>query len=582
MKKNDNNQVVTEQSHKLRRPKSREVSSRFMSSPTSATSLETTTNLPSPNQAISPVRRKSGSPFNETRKPKTQLDDLGPIRGLWPSSTSSSNKKLDTLADHLGNDRLKDHIETKNSNFGRQRSRREVGLFENEKEKERESAKENHKPIIGGAMRYPRNFKFLGKSTSPSSSSSSSKFSSNSNVVVPRRFSVDENALYQKPSRRISDGLSDTLDSGSECSDGCSGQTVGSPNAGSSSRKLGMGVSSKYTNEVPLRHRRGTSDSNLPISGDKSPKLNKFTIKNVIRRAHSLTGATTQWALSPGRTGSPTMSVENMGVPMSFSSLKPPTSPSKTKGVEKLLNLGLDLFKSKKSSSSSSVLVRSNSVSSAPSMTEMGHQLRLLHNRLMQWRYANARAYVVDEKIANQAQSNVIYAWDSLIKLRHSVLQKKLKLEKEKLDLKLNSILRSQLKPLESWGDMEWQHMAAFSMMKECLYSVVCRVPLIEGAEVDTQLAAFAIRHASDLTASMKLLLATFSPLAEQTVPLLSELAKVVAQEKLLLEECLELSKTISTLESQERSLKCSIIQLELWKQEKIKQQQLKQEDTMS
>lgn len=36
---------------------------------------------------------------------------------------------------------------------------------------------------------------------------------------------------------------------------------------------------------------------------------------------------------------------------------------------------------------------------------------------------------------------------------------------------------------------------------------------------------------------------------AEQTVPLLSELAKVVAQEKLLLEECLVLSKTISTLE---------------------------------
>lgn len=34
--------------------------------------------------------------------------------------------------------------------------------------------------------------------------------------------------------------------------------------------------------------------------------------------------------------------------------------------------------------------------------------------------------------------------------------------------------------------------------------------------------------------------------------------------------------------QSQERSLKCSIIQLELWKQEKIKQQQLKQEDIMS
>jgi hypothetical protein len=36
---------------------------------------------------------------------------------------------------------------------------------------------------------------------------------------------------------------------------------------------------------------------------------------------------------------------------------------------------------------------------------------------------------------------------------------------------------------------------------------------------------------------------------AENTVTLLSELAEVVAQEKLLLEECIELCKTVSTLE---------------------------------
>lgn len=36
---------------------------------------------------------------------------------------------------------------------------------------------------------------------------------------------------------------------------------------------------------------------------------------------------------------------------------------------------------------------------------------------------------------------------------------------------------------------------------------------------------------------------------AEQTASLLSELAEVVAQEKLLSDECLELCRTISTLE---------------------------------
>jgi len=37
---------------------------------------------------------------------------------------------------------------------------------------------------------------------------------------------------------------------------------------------------------------------------------------------------------------------------------------------------------------------------------------------------------------------------------------------------------------LEAWGDMERQHLSSVSKTKECLHSVVCRVPLIEGAEV--------------------------------------------------------------------------------------------------
>lgn len=47
----------------------------------------------------------------------------------------------------------------------------------------------------------------------------------------------------------------------------------------------------------------------------------------------------------------------------------------------------------------------------------------------------------------------------------------------------------------------------------------------------------------------MELTLKLFLQQAENNVTLLSELAEVVAQEKLLLEECLELCRAISTLE---------------------------------
>ncbi|KAL5581913.1 hypothetical protein UlMin_014355 [Ulmus minor] len=583
--KSQNETAVFDQSVKPRRPKSREVSSRFLSShsPTSSTSSLEIGNS-SPGHGISPSRRKSASSVTETRNNRTgQLDDSG-LRSLWPSmtsstSSSSSSKKLDvTLADHLGNERLNDLLDRKNSVFDRQRSYRENDK-EIVKEITKESAKENHRPIIGGSMRYTGKSRYPGKS--PPSSSSSKLF--NKSNIVPGRFSVDENALYQKSNRRMSDSFTSTLDyySGSEYTDTGSGNDFISK---STPRKAsGVEVSSRYMNDVSTRQRRWTSDSNIsnPVSLDSSPRLGKLSIKNVIKRANSITGygsAKSQWALSPGRSGSPPMSVENIGSkPVSFSSLKPPNSPSRTKGVEKLLNLGFDLFKSRKSSSSSSS--SSNSSLVGNSISESGHQLRLLHNRLMQWRYANARADFVNSNVANHVESNLVYAWEGLKKLQSSVVQKRIQLEKEKLDLKLNFILQSQFKLMEAWGDMERQHSAAISKTKESLHSVVCRIPLIEGAKVDIQSASMALRHASDLTSSIKMMLTSFSLSGEKNVSLMSELAEVVAQERLLLQECLELFRTISVLEIEERSLKSSIIQMESCQQQQKQQQHQPQEE---
>lgn len=42
-----------------------------------------------------------------------------------------------------------------------------------------------------------------------------------------------------------------------------------------------------------------------------------------------------------------------------------------------------------------------------------------------------------------------------------------------------------QMRLLEAWGGMERQHALAINATKQCLHSVVCRVPLLEGAKVD-------------------------------------------------------------------------------------------------
>ncbi|XVF66889.1 hypothetical protein PTKIN_Ptkin10aG0074600 [Pterospermum kingtungense] len=527
---------TTDLSQKPRRSKSREVGSRFFS-PTSSSAHDSGV-LHSPNKALSPLRRKSTS--TDPRKHRSLEDPSGLLRGLWPSSTSSSSTpKLDTLADHLGNERLRDFIERK-SHEKRTCSR----SIENEKQ----SVKENHRPSLGGSMRYTAKLGFPKNSSSSSTSTSSS-----SPNILPGRFSVDENALYKKSSSHWkSDFLTENrivLDSESEFSDQyCPGSNNSPATKNASHRKSGIEVSSKYLQEVTSRNRsRGlTSDLNIlnPVSADSSPKMNKkFSIKNVIRRTNSLTGhgsGTSQWALSPGRSGSPPMSVENKVKPTSFSSLKPPTSPSKARGVEKLLNLGLmDLFKSRKPSA---LQVGSADVESV-------HQLRLIYNRSIQWRYANAKADAVNKSINNQVENYLLFGWNSLMKLQHSVIQKKLKLQKEKLQMKMDFILQSQMKALECWSEMEREHLLAISKTKECLHSVVCKVPLIEGAKFDAHSASMALRHAFDLTASIKSMLTSFSPRNEKTQELLSELAKVVKQEKLLVEECLELFRMISILE---------------------------------
>ncbi|GJV56572.1 QWRF motif-containing protein 3-like protein [Tanacetum coccineum] len=462
---------------------------------------------PNNNHPISP---------NPNHKSKPSLKNNGLLHGVWPSSTpklskSSHNENAQTeattLADYIGNDRKRDNAGL--AFLSKQTSCSEFNRFENNSKKQN-NLKENRKPIFGsGSMRYTGKFRFPGRS-STSSPSSSSNGARDESAIMPRRLSVDENELRRRSNSRM---RSDSFSDDSEGSD------TGSP----------FVLEKNYL----ASYMAPTFSSRRLISNSPT----KSTIMNSMKKADSL-ALPSKWGSMSGRSDSPPMMTNS-----SFASSKPPTSPSKI-AKKNFLHMGLDMIKNRKYGSGCL-----SPHGAGMSMVENVHQLRVMHGSWMQWRYANAKANVVNETLDNKAKIDTLHAWENVVKLQQSVLQKRLKLEKEKLEMKLNFILHSQMKMLESWRDMERRHASNVSTTKYCLEAIACRAPLIEGAKMDPQTTTIALGHATDLVASVMSTTSSMLHLAHATVSPFSELAKVAIEEKLLLEECFEHFAVISRLE---------------------------------
>ncbi|XP_076930653.1 QWRF motif-containing protein 3-like [Bidens hawaiensis] len=440
----------------------------------------------------------------------------GLVRGVWPSSTSNSILKSDhspaaaggggvvTLADYLGSDRKRDSVGS--SFLRKQRSCSEFNRFESDVKKENNNnLKENHKPgIKGGSMRYTGKFRFIGRS---SASKSSSAYGTMEELdITPGRLSVDENELRRRTYSRMRSG---SFTDDSECSD--------------------MGPPFITNQNSPASYMAPTIRSRKSISNSPT----KSTIKNAMKKSNALS-LSSKWGSSSGQPESPPMTANSP-----LLSSKPPTSPSRT-GKRNILHMGLDLIRSKKTGSGCS-----SPLGAGVGMVENVHRLRMMHGSWMQWRYANARANAINEALDNKAKNDLFQAWKSVAMLQQSVLQKRLQMEKEKLEIKLNTIFHSQMKMLEAWKDMERRHTSDISMTKDCLEAIACRVPLIEGAKTS------------------------------ETASILSELAKVAIEETSLLEECSEHLRVISTSEIEERSLRCSIMEMTFFEAQGLQEEEI-------
>ncbi|KAL8168083.1 hypothetical protein V2J09_009582 [Rumex salicifolius] len=192
---------------------------------------------------------------------------------------------------------------------------------------------------------------------------------------------------------------------------------------------------------------------------------------------------------------------------------------------------------------------------------EDAHQLRLLYNRYLQWRFANAQADAalhIQKVLAEETLYNV---WMATLELWDSVIMKRINLQQFRLELKLNVVLNEQLAYLEDWALLERNHCTSLAGAINDLESSTIRLPITAGARADNASLKAAISSAVDVMQAMTSSISSVFLKAEGTNCLVSELAELAAQERAILDECEATLVSTAGMQVEEYSLRAQLIQ---------------------
>ncbi|OQU89517.1 hypothetical protein SORBI_3002G205600 [Sorghum bicolor] len=133
------------------------------------------------------------------------------------------------------------------------------------------------------------------------------------------------------------------------------------------------------------------------------------------------------------------------------------------------------------------------------SQIENIHQVRLLHNRHLQWRFINAHA---EDALSFQKATveNTIYnVWRNTISLRDSVNMKRIMVQHFQQELRLYNILKEQIAYLEQWPTIERENSISLLGATEALKASTLRLPVTSGAKANAIALKNAVSSAVDV-----------------------------------------------------------------------------------
>ncbi|KAH1039156.1 hypothetical protein J1N35_040899 [Gossypium stocksii] len=200
-------------------------------------------------------------------------------------------------------------------------------------------------------------------------------------------------------------------------------------------------------------------------------------------------------------------------------------------------------------------------VGKSASFIEDAHQLRLLYNRYLQWRYANAHSEAVlyiQEVNAEETSYNV---WNATLGLWDALIKKRINLQRLKLELKLNSILNDQMGYLKDWVLLERDHIRCLAGAVEDLKATTLHLPVTDGGRADSESLKAAICSVVDVMQAMGSSICSLVPKVEGVNNWVSELAAISAQEQKMLDQCEALLASTADLQLEEHSLRSHLIQ---------------------
>ncbi|KAL2460962.1 QWRF motif-containing protein 8 [Abeliophyllum distichum] len=401
-----------------------------------------------------------------------------------------------------------------------------------------------------------------GRKRSPLKGKNSTDHSENSRPIdgLHTRL-VDQ---HQWPSRTGGKVSSNVLNRNTDLTDKTNRTSLPHSGAGSPSlRRLSLDGASKplpeTSNALLTRVSRDKSEKTMLGGGsvvDSSLQIQKTVSSTSMNRETLVNSAVRHQSLpTPGsRPTSPSVSrvSPSRAKAVNPSSRGPspahvrPSSPARQAQSSSVLSFIVDIKRGKK----------------AANHIEDVHQLRLLHNRHLQWQYANAWANSALHSQKIKAEKLLYNVWRATVDLWKLVIDKRIDLQQLRHKLKLYSVFNSQLACLDEWASIETDHTNALSWAIQDLQSSTLRLPVTGGAKGDIETVKAAVRSAVDVIQAIGSSIGSIFLQVEGMNCAVSELAVVAAQERAMLDECESLLACTAAIQVKERSLGTQLIQM--------------------
>ncbi|XP_030486763.2 QWRF motif-containing protein 7 [Cannabis sativa] len=253
-------------------------------------------------------------------------------------------------------------------------------------------------------------------------------------------------------------------------------------------------------------------------------------------------GSSSAWALSPARS-----------LPFAVAAA-PPKSCSGSVKVKA----------NNKSSSSSSggvlkYFIRHKKVSRV--QEEDFHRFRILHNGLLQWRFVNAKALAAMAATEHIAESKLFSVWLWIFKMRNSIMEKKIEVQRVKHEIKLYQILNPQVLHLNEWAKLEKRNQESVGKLATKLSAISIQLPLINGAKADVMSIYEAMYTAIDAMDGIESIITKYFIEVERILYMVTELLITTKQQ---IENLEELEKTVTlatTLLVKETSVRAQYVE---------------------